>query len=323
MTLSCNLSVSLADLNTKCSEEEKNLLWYVTTVLLILIIILAILGNLMVLTATWVERNLYQPTKYFIACLAIADLLVGLISCPLLLYQHLNTGRINSIHLCRFYFWIDYVVETASIYTLTFISFDRYLKIKKPFRYSSLMTTSKSFIAICAIWLISIIWGTFGMFSYSESGGIHIHPNNGCTNDNIVFYTASAVFAFFAPTITTLVMYLRILSVAHKRRKMAQNGGLGEATEVRNQRNTLYQDLKNVCVLAIVMGTFIICWGCFFTLMMIRFYFSGLNISYTVVNITVRLLPPFNSICNPIIYACLDEKYREAFKRLYKRMKCQ
>lgn len=27
-----------------------------------------------------------------------------------------------------------------------------------------------------------------------------------------------------------------------------------------------------------------------------------------------RRLPLFNSLCNPVIYACLNEKYREAFK---------
>ena len=35
-----------------------------------------------------------------------------------------------------------------------------------------------------------------------------------------------------------------------------------------------------------------------------------------------HLLALSNSLCNPIIYACLDQTYREAFKRLFKKMMC-
>ena len=34
-------------------------------------------------------------------------------------------------------------------------------------------------------------------------------------------------------------------------------------------------------------------------------------------------LPYFNSLCNPVIYAFLDQTYREAFKRLFRRMMCR
>ena len=74
-------------------------------VILILIIIFAILGNTLVLVATWRDKSLHQPNKYFVACLAVADLLVGMIFVPLRLYQLVNkeNGGITSIHLCRFY----------------------------------------------------------------------------------------------------------------------------------------------------------------------------------------------------------------------------
>ncbi|CAB4035058.1 dopamine D2-like receptor, partial, partial [Paramuricea clavata] len=47
------------------------------THILIFIAIFTVLGNTMVLVATWRERILHQPNKYFIACLAVADLLVA------------------------------------------------------------------------------------------------------------------------------------------------------------------------------------------------------------------------------------------------------
>ena len=121
----------------------------------ILISTASITGNTLILLATWRERCLHQPNKYFIACLAVADLLVGIFIGPVRAYgQSVGHGSLRNIHLCRFILWIDNLVFSASICSLSFISFDRYLKISKPLHYRSRMTTSKSLKIIFIIWLI-------------------------------------------------------------------------------------------------------------------------------------------------------------------------
>ena len=72
------------------------------------------------------RTNLHEPNIYFIACPAVANFLVGIVICPLTLYQHFEKCGISSIRLCRFWNWID-VVETVSIYTLTFISCETFV----------------------------------------------------------------------------------------------------------------------------------------------------------------------------------------------------
>ena len=39
-----------------------------------------------------------------------------------------------------------------------------------------------------------------------------------------------------------------------------------------------------------------------------------------VFSVVTKVLPLMNSLCNPLIYACLDQIYKEAFKRLFQRM---
>ena len=142
--------------------------------LLIFISILIIMGNTLVLLATWRERSLHQPNKYFIACLAVADLLVGIFIGPVKVYR-LNLdhkSRLDiSIHLCRFMVWIDTLAVTASVYTLMFISFDRHIKISKPLQHRSRMTTLKSLKIIFIIWLIPTIFGTYAATPDSGSAG--------------------------------------------------------------------------------------------------------------------------------------------------------
>ena len=306
--------------------------------LYILTAILTVIGNTLVLLVTWRERSLHQPNKYFIACLAVADLLVGIFIGPLWVHQlNFESQQTTSLHLCRFIVWIDTSALTASIYTLTFISFDRYLKISKPLQYRSRMTTSRSLKIIFIIWFISTAFATYAATPDSGSKGIlatgsqcrHVHDDI----KNKVFYTFVLVGVFFIPTIIIIVMYALIFIVAHKRQKMLRNGELGETCTGPDQRSGLRQDLKIVRMLLIVIGVFLFCWFPYVILNMLRIYNhniidlngKSLNYKYSVIisKKVIEILAASNSLCNPIIYACLDQTYREAFKRLIKRMMCQ
>ena len=292
-------------------------------IIIIIFAIVTILGNTLVLVATWRERSLHEPNKYFIVCLAVADLLVGMILEPLLVFQLLSEGLGTNIHVCRFMVWLDTVALTASIYSLTFISFDRYLKLRKPLQYRSRMTTSKSLKIIFIIWFISTAFATYAATPDSGSNGILFTAkfSVSCRPEGSKakrFYTILAVSAFFLPTLVILIMYALIFVVVHKRQKMLRNGELGQTFNDRNQQRAFLQNLKTIRVLLVVAGVFILCWGPFFINLLLRFYSRDAR---GIRSVTLRLvLPYFNSLCNPIIYACLDRTYREAFKNLFQRM---
>ena len=98
-------------------------------IIIIIIAIFAVLEDALILIATWRERRRHQTNKNFFACLAVTDLLVGLLVEPLNVYRlYLNKKSRETIsnHLCRFMVWIDVFAAslTASIYALTIISID-------------------------------------------------------------------------------------------------------------------------------------------------------------------------------------------------------
>ena len=321
--------------------EFRDQLLLVGKILVILISILIITGNTLVLLVTWRDRSLYQPNKYFVACLAVADLLVGTFIGPAMVYglsvDH-KSLRDMSIHLCsRFMVWINTLAIAASVVTLTFISYDRYLKISKPLRYRSRMTTSKSFKIIFIVWLISIALATYS--ATPDSGvnrfainNFHCRADNKTPSKKVAWATSICVILFFFVTVT-LTMYVRILVVAHKRQKMLRNGQLGETSSGQNQRSVLRQDLRIVRMMLIVAGAFCLCWlpGAILYLLSNHYpnfidsnnrslnYWYRINIFYSL----IYILGLCNSLCNPIIYACLDQTYREAFKRLFKKMMCR
>ena len=128
-------------------------------------------------------------------------------------------------------------------------------------------------------------------------------------------------------------MYVRIFVVAHKRQKMLRNGELGETSSGQSQRSVLRQDLKIVRMLLIVAGVFCLCWLPHTIWHWLHQYYPNFvhlnnwSFGYRYRMITfeslVYLLALSNSLCNPIIYACLDQPYREAFKSLFKKMTCR
>ena len=305
---------------------------------LIFITILIIMGNTLVLLATWRERSLHQPNKYFIACLAVADLLVGIFIGPVKVYRlnlDYKSRHTVSIHLCRFMVWIGTLALTASVYTLTFISFDRYLKISKPLQYRSRMTTSKSLKIIFIIWLISTAFavhaattdsGSYGFLA--NGGGLCPDYYNGSRSKRGGYITFLYISVIFLPAIVILIMYARIFVVAHKRQKMLRNGELGETSTGQNQRSVLRHDLKIVRMLLIVVGVFFFCWLPYSITILLYTYnpngFKGWSFrSGIIYGWIIYLVPLINSLCNPIIYACLDQTYREALKDLFQKMMCR
>ncbi|CAB4007544.1 5-hydroxytryptamine receptor 1-like [Paramuricea clavata] len=320
-------------------DALRNQLYLAEKIILTIFACFTILGNTMVLVATWRERILHQPNKYFIACLAVADLLVGMILEPWRVYYRnldYDSKVTMSIHLCRFLVWIDTFALAASIYSLTFISLDRYLKIKKPLLYPSKMTTSKSLKIIFIMWLISTAFATYATTPHSGSRGILLTGGGFCPYDNNKikgFYTFLAVSAFFLPTAVILVTYTLIFVVVYKRQNMLRSGELRQTCNDRTQRSALLQHLNAIRTLIAVVGVFILCWGPYFFYILLWLYSSNLiesdGRSFTdlvriwTADFVITKLPYFNSLCNPIIYGCLDQRYREAFKKLLQRMMCR
>ena len=305
-------------------------------IIIAFIAILTILGNTLVLLATWRERSLHEPNKYFIACLAVADLLVGILVAPLHEHQlnlDYETAGDMSVHLCLcFLRWIDIFALTASIYSLTFISFDRYLRISRPLHYQSRMTTSKSLKIIFIILIISTAFAAYAATPHSGNSGVLVSLSF-CPvdwNKSKGFYTFLAIRAFFLPTGVMLVMYTLIFVAAHTRQKMLRNGELGETCDDQNQRTVFLQDLKVIRMLLVVVGVFILCWGPLFIYTLICYYKQNFrdwyssSLSHQPLMLTIELiiyvLHYFNSVCNPVIYTCLDQKYRHGFKHLFQRM---
>ncbi|CAM4744538.1 unnamed protein product, partial [Rotaria magnacalcarata] len=60
--------------------------------------VLTVLGNILVMLAFFLDRQIRQPTNYFILSLSVSDFLIGLLSMPLLtIYIYAKEWPLNAI----------------------------------------------------------------------------------------------------------------------------------------------------------------------------------------------------------------------------------
>lgn len=188
-----------------------------------LVSIVTTVGNLMVMISFNIDRQLQTISNYFLFSLAVADVTIGLISCPLMtIYTVQGEWRLGYV-ACQFWLSVDYLMSNASVLNLLLISFDRYFSVTKPLTYRPRRTTQKALVMIAATYVVSLILWPPWIIAWPYIEGEHKVPENICvvqfilTNAYVTIGTAIA--AFYLPVAIMIYLYARVYSETERRRR--------------------------------------------------------------------------------------------------------
>ncbi|XP_020915515.1 dopamine receptor 2-like [Exaiptasia diaphana] len=265
-------------------------------------IIINLVGNIMVVVCFHRYSHLRTRCNYFIISLSLADICVALFAMPFWLVLQLTDNMERDVFFIIskkvYLFWssMDILVGVASTTNLAAVSFDRQLAITSPFHYQTLLSHRNVIALIVATWIYSILITSGRIIDNQEFLRVYYIP-------------LAVTFGCFLPLAAMIVMYGRIYWVARS-----------QAVKLGNYS----KDIKAAKTIAIVIGSFLVCWLPFFLFslsvyLLLCCFHGGYRPEIIPGARAVKWMAYLNSCLNPIIYTCLNRPYRSAFYKMFKR----
>jgi len=205
----------------------------VTSVVLGTIILATIIGNVFVIAAIVLERNLRNVANYLIASLAVADLLVAALVMPLAAVNEVSSRWFLGREACDAFISFDVLCCTSSILHLVAISLDRYWAVTRV-DYIHNRSARRILVMVAASWGISavisipplFVGSTGGMVNITGAGNYTAVPPDDleeCLISQDWGYTVfSTVGAFYIPLLFMMIIYASIYRVARARIRKKQ-----------------------------------------------------------------------------------------------------
>ncbi|XP_018416544.1 PREDICTED: adenosine receptor A2b [Nanorana parkeri] len=289
----------------------------------VIIAVLSIVGNVLVCWAVAINSTLKNATNYFLVSLAVADIAVGLLAIPFAIT--ISIGFETDFHSCLFFACFVLVLTQSSIFSLLAVAIDRYLAIKIPLRYKSLVTGKRARAVIAVFWILSFVMGLTPLMGWNCMEGDcgsneTISGRNrtvSCLFEKVVTMTYMVYFNFFGcvllPLLIMLGIYIKIFMVARKQLRQIELKCVGADTS----RTTLQKEVNAAKSLSIIVGLFAFCWLPIHILNCITLFDPEFHKRKPewVMNVAI-ILSHANSVVNPIIYAYKIRDFRYTFRKI-------
>lgn len=264
--------------------------------------ILSVGSNLLVLTAIYSFPPLRKVSSFLIASLAVADLLVGSLMNPIYTSIFIIKAFEDDQHPLRVaehWLWLQTVI--TSTFTLTAVSIDRFIAVKKCLRYSEIVTVKRSCFCVASIWFFSFLYA---------SQRLVINR----VEDLPSLWICTTVLTVFLPFFAILYCYVNIFQAAQTQCvRIASESGINS----RYCKEVL-KNKKAAWTLCIVIGLFALLWSP--SLALSLWHVSTADPSETrcidYLWFWAAFLSFTSSFCNPWVYAIRTKQFRMGFLKV-------
>ncbi|XP_076661315.1 serotonin receptor [Halictus rubicundus] len=182
-----------------------------------LLILVTVVGNLFVIAAILLERNLQSVANYLIVSLAVADLMVACLVMPFGAVYEINSRWSLGPELCDIWTSSDVLCCTASILHLVAIAVDRYWAVTD-INYIQARNPRRIGILIITVWVVSLGISLAPQLGWKDPGYLDRIQDGICLVSQDPAYQIFATCAtFYVPLLVILFLYWRIFQAARKR----------------------------------------------------------------------------------------------------------
>ncbi len=267
---------------------------------------LIVSANLLVIALVYKNKQLQTITNLCLACLALSDLLSGLVAIPLIFACNLSPMP-DGIAFCIAMDLASRFIAISTILHLLIVTFERYVMIIYPMHYYRIVSKQRMAAAMVFIWafslsvsLIQLIWISFGA----------TEAENEQYNDIIYSYSCFAGLVVL-PLILLAVAYGRIFLILRAQLKRIRR----QVTHIRTSRGARQKrgQKRAVTILGSMILAFILGWFSYF-LSSILLDENLLMHLPPEVNVTLLFMRYSTSLVNPLLYTLFKEDFRNVLK---------
>nr|XP_033782807.1 neuropeptide Y receptor type 2-like [Geotrypetes seraphini] len=274
-----------------------------------LIILLGVIGNSLVIYMIVKYKSMRTVTNFFIANLALADLMVDTLCLPFtLVYTLLDEWKFGSV-LCHLFPYAQALSVYVSTLTLTVIALDRYRCIV--FHLDSRISKKFSFFIIIITWLAAAIFAIplaiFREYRYEEIPSLDLRIPvcsekwpSGNNRDPTIYSLSMLILQYIFP--------LAIISYAYARIWFKLKSHISPTSRTESQQKRR----KTTKMLVMVVLVFAVCWFPFHMFQLaidMDLVFHEYKLLYTVFHVIAMC----STFVNPLLYGWMNKNYRNGF----------
>uniref|UniRef100_A0A665V2E3 Histamine H3 receptor-like n=1 Tax=Echeneis naucrates TaxID=173247 RepID=A0A665V2E3_ECHNA len=324
-----NSSGDCSDASVQRSPVFSGLAFVMLMLMMVSLVVVIVFGNALVIVAFKVDKSLRRQCNYYFLNLAVSDFLVGAFCIPVYI-PYVLTGRWTlGRGLCKLWLVMDYLLCSASVFSIVLISYDRFLSVTRAVSYHARQRmTHQAIIKMIAVWVLAfVLYGPAILFWELVVGRSRV-PKGECFAEfyySWYFLLSASVLEFFSPFISVAFFNLSICLSIRKRRFHSRDVHIhlqmSEPTSAQGDGIPLSHNWgfgmkhKIAKSLAIIVCVFAICWAPYTLLMIIRAACRGRCIEHHWYEVTFWLLW-LNSAVNPFLYPLCHSSFRRAFSKI-------
>ncbi|XP_007442442.2 glucose-dependent insulinotropic receptor-like [Python bivittatus] len=303
---------SKANVSTSLLNKMPTIVYAVLHVILSIFIPSA---NLLVIIVICRLKKKRSSRNYvFILNLAAADLLVGVMCIGDALDDATDALFDTNLFLCLMRICMGITPCIGSILTLLLVSLDRYLAVKLPLHYPSLVSKKRVILSLVVLWVLSFLVGHMPLIS-SGLRQKDLNGNCGLLSATKSDYLYIICFGIFIPALLTLVcLHISVGKIAYLQHKQIQRSCLH--ADISSAHLRYFKALRTILI---VIVCFIVFWGPYYGTAIVKATCKSCNLN-PLLRDSLLLLGEMNSLINPFVYSLYNKDIRTEFARL---MKCK
>ncbi|XP_030421443.1 LOW QUALITY PROTEIN: pyroglutamylated RF-amide peptide receptor [Gopherus evgoodei] len=291
----------------------------------VLIFALALFGNCLGALLVTRRKAMRTVTNIFICSLALSDLLIAFFCVPVTMLQNISSNWLGGAFACKMVPFVQSAAIVAEILTMTCIAVERHQGIVHPLKMKWQYTNRRAFTMLGIVWLLAVIVGSPMWhvqrleikydFLYEKEYVCCLEEWTSAVHQKI-YTTFILVILFLLPLMLMLLLYSKIGYELWIKKRVGVASVL--QTIHGNEMSKISRKKKRAIVMMVmVVVLFAVCWAPFHVIHMMIEY-SNFESEYDDVTIKmifaiVQIIGFFNSICNPMVYAFMNENFKKNF----------